>query len=71
MSKRPNKTITSIGVVAFIIAAAITGAAGISGTSWSGYDHMIVLFCAIFFGILLLGVVLDNAARNAAGGGGR
>ena len=69
MSKRPDKTITSIGVVAFVIAAAITGAAGISGTAWSGYDHMIVLFCAVFFGILALGMLLDRAARNAAGGG--
>jgi len=66
---KPTKTVTSIGVVAFIIAAAITGAAGLSGSSWSGYDHMIVLFCAIFFGIIVLGLVLDRAARNAAGGG--
>ncbi len=58
-----------LGVVAFVIAAAITGAAGLSGTAWSGYDHMIVLFCAIFFGIIVLGAVLDRAARNAAGGG--
>ena len=66
---KPTKTVTSIGIVAFIIAAAITGAAGISGTAWSGYDHMIVLFCAIFFGIIVLGLLLDRAARNAAGGG--
>lgn len=66
---KPTKTVTSIGVVAFIIAAAITGAAGISGTAWSGFDHMIVLFCAIFFGIIVLGLLLDRAARNAAGGG--
>jgi hypothetical protein len=65
--KKPSKTITSIGVVAFIIAAAITGAAGISGTAWSGYDRMILLFLGVFFGILILGVVLDRAARNAAG----
>jgi hypothetical protein len=69
--KRPNKTVTSIGVVAFIIAAAITGLAGISGTAWSGYDRMILLFLGVFFGILALGVILDRAARNAAGGGGR
>jgi uncharacterized membrane protein len=68
---KPTKTVTSIGVVAFIIAAAITGLAGISGTAWSGFDHMIVLFCAVFFGIIVLGVVLDHAARNAAGGGSR
>jgi len=69
MSRRPNKTVTSIGVVAFVIAAAITGLAGISGTAWSGYDRMILLFFGIFFGVLLLGVILDRAARNAAGGG--
>lgn len=67
--KRPNKTVTSIGVVAFVIAAAITGAAGLSGTAWSGYDRMILLFLGVFFGILVLGVILDRAARNAAGGG--
>ncbi len=69
--KRPNKTVTSIGVVAFIIAAAITGLAGLSGTAWSGYDRMILLFLGVFFGILALGVILDRAARNAAGGGRR
>ena len=69
MSRRPNKTVTSIGVVAFVIAAAITGLAGISGTAWSGYEHMILLFFGIFFGVLLLGVILDRAARTAAGGG--
>ncbi len=69
--KRPNKTVTSIGVVAFVIAAAITGLAGLSGTAWSGYDRMILLFLGVFFGILALGVILDRAARNAAGGGGR
>ena len=52
---KPTKTVTSIGVVAFVIAAAITGLAGISGTAWSGYDHMIVLFCAVFFGVIVLG----------------
>jgi hypothetical protein len=67
--KKPTKTVTSIGVVAFIIAAAITGLAGISGTAWSGYDRMILLFFGVFFGILALGVILDRAARNAAGGG--
>ena len=69
MSRRPSKTVTSIGVVAFVIAAAITGLAGISGTAWSGYDRMILLFLGIFFGVLALGVILDRAARNAAGGG--
>ena len=69
--KRPSKTVTSIGVVAFIIAAAITGLAGISGTAWSGYDRLILLFFGVFFGILALGVILDRAARNAASGGPR
>jgi hypothetical protein len=32
---------------------------------------MILLFLGVFFGILALGVILDRAARNAAGGGGR
>lgn len=69
--KKPTKTVTSIGVVAFVIAAAITGLAGISGTAWSGYDRMILLFFGVFFGILALGVILDRAARNAASGGRR
>jgi uncharacterized membrane protein len=67
--KKPTRTVTSIGVVAFIIAAAITGLAGVSGTAWSGYDRMILLFFGVFFGILALGVILDRAARKAAGGG--
>ena len=66
---KPSKTVTSIGVVAFIIAAAITGLAGVSGTAWSGYDRLILLFFGVFFGILALAVILDRAARNAAGGG--
>jgi hypothetical protein len=68
---RPTKTVTNIGVVAFIIAAAITGLAAIPGTPWSGFIHPIVLFVGIFLGILILGVVLDRAARNAAAGGRR
>ena len=67
--KKPSKTVTSIGVVAFIIAAAITGLAGISGTAWSGYDRMFLLFFGIFIGVFVLGWVLDRAAKNAAGGG--
>jgi hypothetical protein len=66
--KKPTKTVTSIGVVAFVIAAAITGLAGISGTAWSGYDRMILLFVGIFLGVFLLGYILDRAARNATGG---
>jgi hypothetical protein len=69
--KRPSNTVTSIGVVAFVIAAAITGISAIPGTPWSGFVHPVVLFLAIFLGILVLGVVLDRAARNAAGGARR
>ena len=36
---RPTKTVTSIGVIAFIIAAAITGLSAIPGTPWSGFVH--------------------------------
>jgi hypothetical protein len=64
-----KKTVTTIGVVAFVIAAAITGLAGISGTAWSGYDRMILLFIGVFLGVFLLGYVLDRAAKNALGGG--
>jgi uncharacterized membrane protein YgaE (UPF0421/DUF939 family) len=66
--KKPSKTVTSIGVVAFVIAAAITGLAGISGTAWSGYDRMILLFIGVFVGVFVLGYVLDRAAKNAIGG---
>ena len=65
---KPSKTVTSIGVVAFVIAAAITGLAGISGTAWSGYDRMILLFVGIFIGVFVLGYLLDRAAKNAVGG---
>lgn len=68
--KRPSKTVTSIGVVAFVIAAVITGLAGL-GTAWSGYERLGLLFIGVFVGVLVLGVVLDRAARNAAGGGRR
>ncbi len=60
--RKPSKTVTSIGVVAFVIAAAIAGAAAIPGTAWSGFIHPLVLFV----GVLVLGVALDRAARNAA-----
>jgi hypothetical protein len=63
----PSKTVTSIGVVAFIIAAAVAGLAAIPGTPWSGFVHPILLFVGIFVGVLVLGVVLDRAARNASG----
>jgi hypothetical protein len=68
---KPSKAVTSICVVALIIAAAITGLAGISGTAWSGYDRLFLLFFGVFFGILALGLILDRGARNAAGGGRR
>lgn len=66
--KKPTKTVTSIGVVALVIAAIITGLAGISGTAWSGYDRMFLLFIGVFLGVFLLGYILDRAARNAMGG---
>ena len=65
---KPSKQVTSIGVIAFIIAAAITGLAAIPGTPWSGFIHPLVLFFGVFFGILLLGWLLDRAARNASTG---
>ena len=64
-----TKAVTSLGVVAFVIAAAITGLAAIPGTPWSGFIHPLVLFFVIFFGVFLLGWLLDRAARNASGGG--
>jgi hypothetical protein len=68
---RPTKTVTTIGVIAFVIAAAITGLSAIPGTPWSGFVHPLVLFFGIFFGVLALGVILDRAARNDLSGGGR
>jgi hypothetical protein len=65
---RPSKTVTNIGVVAFVIAAVITGLAAIPGTPWSGFINPILLFIGVFLGILILGVVLDRAARNASTG---
>jgi hypothetical protein len=65
--KRPSKTVTTIGVVAFVIAAVITGASAIPGTAWSGFIHPLVLFVAVFLGVFLLGWLLDRAAKNAAG----
>ena len=65
---RPSKTVTSIGVVALVIAAAITGVSAIPGSPWSGFVHPVVLFIGVFLGVFLLGYLLDRAARNAAGG---
>jgi hypothetical protein len=67
--KKPTKTVTTIGVVAFVIAAAIAGASAIPGTAWSGYVHPLVLFVVNFLGVFLLGWLLDRAAKNAAGQG--
>lgn len=64
--QKPSKTVTSIGVVAFVIAAAIAGVAAIPGTAFSGFANPLALFVGVFVGILLLGVVLDRAARNAS-----
>jgi len=55
-----------LGVVAFVIAAAITGLSAIPGTPWSGFINPILLFVGIFLGVYLLGYLLDRAARNAA-----
>ena len=65
--KKPTKTVTTLGVVAFIIAAAITGLSAIPGTAWSGFIHPILLFVGICLGVFLLGWLLDRAAKNAAG----
>ena len=64
---KPSKTVTSIGVIAFIIAAAIAGISAIPGTPWSGFNP-VLLFIGVFLGILLLGWLLDRAARNASTG---
>jgi nicotinamide mononucleotide (NMN) deamidase PncC len=61
---RPSKTVTSIGVVAFVIAAAMTGIAGLGG-AMSGYDRLGLLFIGLFIGVFVLGWLLDRAARNA------
>ena len=51
-------------VIALFIAAAMTGLAGLGG-AMSGYDRLGLLFVGIFVGILILGWILDRAARNA------
>jgi len=63
--KRPTKTVTSIGVVAVIIGLA---AAGISTFAMAGVNPILV-FVVVAVLILVLGWVLDNAARNAMTGG--
>jgi VIT1/CCC1 family predicted Fe2+/Mn2+ transporter len=65
--KKPTKTVTSLGVVAFVIAAVITGLSLIPGTAWSGFVHPVLLFVGILLGVFLLGYLLDRAAKNAAG----
>ena len=68
---KPSKTVTTIGVVAFVIAAAVTGLSAIPGTAWSGFVNPVLLFIGVFLGVFLLGYILDRAAKNAAGGGAR
>jgi hypothetical protein len=67
--QKPNRTVTTIGVVAFVIAAVITGISAIPGTAWSGFVNPVLLFIGIFLGVFVLGWALDRAAKNAAGGG--
>ena len=61
--KRPTKTVTSIGVVAFVIAAAITGPRArrrlvrLRPPRPAVHRHLP--------GVFLLGYLLDRAARNA------
>jgi len=64
---RDTKTITSIGVVAVIIGLA---AAGISTFAWAGVNPILV-FVVVAVLILVLGYVLDRAARGAVSGGRR
>ena len=59
-----TKKVTSLGVVAFVIAAAMTGIAGLGG-AMSGYDRLGLLFIVLFIGVFVLGWLLDRAARNA------
>jgi hypothetical protein len=59
-----RKQVTSLVVIALIIAAAMTGLAGLGG-AMSGYDRLGLLFIVIFLGVLVLGFLLDRAARNA------
>jgi hypothetical protein len=54
--------------IAAIIALIITGLSLVPGTAWSGFVHPVVLFVAVFLGILALAWALDRAARNASGG---
>ena len=60
---KPSKTVTSIAVVAVVIGL-VTGRhlhVRLAGA------NPIVLFLRVFFGIFVLGRVLDRAARNASG----
>ena len=62
--KRPSKQVTSIGVIAVIIGLV---AAGISTFSNAGYNPILV-FVGFAVLVLVIGFVLDNAARNALNG---
>ena len=52
---KPNKTVTTIGVVAFVIAAAITGISAIPGDRLVRVRHPVLLFIGVFLGVFLLG----------------
>ena len=62
--KRPSKQVTSIGVIAVIIGLV---AAGISTFSNAGYNPILV-FIGFAVLVLVIGFVMDNAARNALNG---
>ena len=62
-----RRRFTVVGIAA-VIALIITGLSLIPGTAWSGFVHPVLLFVAIFVGILALAWALDRAARNASGG---
>jgi hypothetical protein len=59
-----NRNRYSLVVIALIIAAAMTGIAGLGG-AMSGYDRLGLLFIGIFVGVLVLGYLLDRAAKRA------
>ncbi len=63
--KRTTRTVTSIGIVALVIGLV---AAGISTFSNAGYNPILV-FVAFAVLVLVVGLVLDAAARNALSNG--
>jgi ABC-type proline/glycine betaine transport system permease subunit len=64
--RSPSRSQVSIVVIALLIGAIGLGLAAIPGSPASGFAHPLVLFAILFFGILLLGLLLDRAARNAS-----